>query len=185
MACASAVLTPSTAARSVTLARATALAEPKLCSKAFLRLGPMPAISSSGLTPMALLRRARCDADGEAMRLVAQALNVVEDRIAGLEHEGRLAHDVEMLAAGIAVRPLGHAGKRQIGKPQLVEDGLGRRELALAAINEDQIRPLRSLARRHFGLPVTLFLQQPGKAAGQHFPHHGESRPLLHLRCGC
>ena len=49
------------AAKSATFARATALAEPKARSKAFLRVGPMPGTSSSGFNPMARVRRARCD----------------------------------------------------------------------------------------------------------------------------
>ena len=56
MACANALLTPSTAARSAALARATDFADPKAWSKAFLRIGPMPGISSRGLAPIILER---------------------------------------------------------------------------------------------------------------------------------
>src|SRR6185312_8562221 len=48
-------------------------------------------------------------ADRESMRLVAQALEEIEHRVARLEREGRLARHEEALAAGVAVGPLGDA----------------------------------------------------------------------------
>ena len=53
-------------------------------------------------------------ADGEAVRLVAQPLYELEHRIARLQHEGLAAGDEELLAAGVAVRPLGDADQRDI-----------------------------------------------------------------------
>ncbi len=79
-----------------------------------------------------------------------------------------------MFAAGIAVRSLGHPGQRKIGKTKLVEDSLGGRELALTAVDQHQVWPLRGFARRNLGLPVALFLHQPGEAAGENLPHHGK-----------
>ena len=137
----SALLTPSTPARSVTLARDTALAEPKACSKAFLRNGSyardlVQRVDADGLGAPGPVR-----ADGKAVRLVAQALDVVEDRIARLQHEGGLARHVEMLAARIPVRPLGDAHHRQVGQAQLVQHRLRRRKLALPAVDQHQVGP--------------------------------------------
>ncbi len=51
---------PSTAFRSASPARLTALALPKCSSSLRLRPAPMPAISSSGVAPTAFARFARC-----------------------------------------------------------------------------------------------------------------------------
>ena len=82
-------LMPSTFSRSAMLARLTPLADPKAWSNAFLRSGPMPATSSSGLRRHPLGAPRPVDADGEAVRLVAQPLDEIEHRLARLEHEGR------------------------------------------------------------------------------------------------
>src|SRR5688572_31718422 len=47
-------------------------------------------------------------ANGKTMRLIPEPLDIVEDRIARRQHEGRLARHEEMLAARIPVRSLGH-----------------------------------------------------------------------------
>ena len=52
-------------------------------------------------------------ADGEAVRLVAQALHEIERRIARRQLERRLARLEEGLAAGIAVPALGDADQRR------------------------------------------------------------------------
>jgi len=51
---------PTTRSSSPRPARATARAEPKWCSNARLRRAPIPAMSSSGERPSALVRFARC-----------------------------------------------------------------------------------------------------------------------------
>ena len=73
-------------------------------------------------------------ADGEAVRLVAEALDEIEHRIARLQHEGLAAGDEERLLAGVAIRPLGDADHRQVGDAEFRQDarpprraGRGRR----------------------------------------------------------
>ena len=112
-------------------------------------------------------------ADGKAVRLVAQPLDVVENRVAAFQHERRLALDIKMLAAGIAVRPLGDSGDRQITETELGQNRAHRRQLPLPAIDQQQIRPGGNLARS-FGPAFTLLLQQPAEPPGQHLAHHGE-----------
>src|SRR5690606_8437119 len=60
-------------------------------------------------------------ADGEAVRLVAQALDEMERRIARRQAEGLAAGDDEGLAPGIAVRPLGDADERHVRDAELGE----------------------------------------------------------------
>src|SRR5204862_6667442 len=72
--------------------------------------------------------------DGEAVGLVAQALDEIEHGIARLEQQRLVAAwEMEMLAAGIAVGPLGDADERDVGDAeglqQLARDG----ELSAAA----------------------------------------------------
>jgi hypothetical protein len=84
-------------------------------------------------------------ADGEAVRLVPQPLDVIQHRIARIEHERGLARHVDALAAGVAVRPLGDAGKLQPADAELLEHAARRRQLSLAAVDEHQVGPLRVL----------------------------------------
>ena len=77
---------------------------------------------------MSIRRRVAVRADGEAVGLVAQALDEIEHRVARLEHERLAAGPVERLAAGVAVRPLGDADERQVGDAEL-----GEHRLAAAA----------------------------------------------------
>src|SRR5262249_20499500 len=53
--------------------------------------------------------------NGEAMRLVAQALDEIERRIARLELERLAPRQEEGLEPGVAVRPLGDGGERDVG----------------------------------------------------------------------
>jgi hypothetical protein len=70
-------------------ARLIALAVPKCSSSARLRAGPMPGTSSSGFFTNLALALGPVRADGEAMRLVAQALDEIERRIARRQLERR------------------------------------------------------------------------------------------------
>ena len=61
-------------------------------------------------------------ADGEAVRLVAQALQVVEHRVARFEPERRPAGDEEPLAPCLPVQPLGDGHERDFpGKAQFLQ----------------------------------------------------------------
>ena len=80
-------------------------------------------------------------ADGEAVRLVAQPLQIIENRAFGIEAERLLAGHVEMLAAGIAVRPFGDADQRHILDPQIGEHLAGDGQLARPAVDQHQIGP--------------------------------------------
>ena len=79
----------------------------------------MPAISSSGELADRLGAAGAVGADRETVRLVAQPLQEVEDRVARIERERRPAGHEEALAAGVAVRPLGDADDRNIGDAEL------------------------------------------------------------------
>ena len=106
-------------------------------------------------------------ADGEAMRLVAQALQEIEHRIARLEREGRLARHEEALAAGVAVGPLGDADDGDVLQAELGQHLARHLELALAAVDQHQVGPVLLVA---FG----ILLQRAAEAARQHLAHHGE-----------
>ena len=88
------------------------------------------------------------------------------------------AGHVEGLAAGVAVRPLGDADERQVGDAEFGEHRLGGRELALAAVDEDEVGPGRggvgsspSLGGRAFARAGLL--EQPREAPAEHLAHHG------------
>ena len=74
-------------------------------------------------------------ADGEAVRLIAQALDIVENRVARLEHEGGAPRPVEMLAPRVTVRPLGNTSHGEVRQAQFVEHGFGGGKLALPTID--------------------------------------------------
>ena len=75
------------------------------------------------------------------MGLVAQPLDEVEQRIARLEHERLAPGQVEGLAAGVALRPLGDRRERHVADAER-RQGLARGgELALAAVDQHQIGP--------------------------------------------
>ena len=134
---------PSTAFRSSTPARDTALAEPKCFISARLRCGPMPAISSSGLAPMRLRALGAMRADGEAVRLVAQALDKVEHGIARLEHDRPVAAGkMEVLAAGVALGPLGDAHHADVVQAEIGQHLAGDRELSGATVDQHEIGPI-------------------------------------------
>src|SRR6185312_9567731 len=97
-------------------------------------------------------------ADGEAMRLVAQALQEVEHRVLGIEAEGRLARAEEALAPGVAVGPLGDRRHGDVVDAEIGQHLADRGELPGAAVDEQQIGPRAFLARR-------VLLQGAGEAA--------------------
>src|SRR5665811_1792388 len=79
----------------------------------------------AGLADVLLAPRA-VRADGEAVRLVAQPLDEIEQRVARRQLERRAAGHEEGLAPGVTVRPLGDGDQRQVGHAQCGER-LGRR----------------------------------------------------------
>lgn len=101
----------------------------------------------------------------KAVRLIAQALQIVEDRVIGRQAEGRLAGHIEILPARIPVRPLGDGRERNIAHAEFLHHRHGCGELALAAIDQHQTGHRRALL---------AFLGEPCDAAAQHGRHHRE-----------
>src|ERR1700740_990576 len=113
MRCATALLMPSTRSRSEMTARLLAPrtnARNLVEGRAADRLHPLGAVC----------------ADGEAVRLVAQPLQVIENRILRIEAEGFAAGTEETLAPGVAIGSLGDAGEREIGNAEIGQHLLRR-----------------------------------------------------------
>src|SRR6266851_2149013 len=104
-------------------------------------------------------------ADREAVRLVTQALEKVEDGIARVERERCPTGNEEALAPSVAVGPLGDCPNRNVIDAELVQYALRDVKLSLAAVDQHQIGPATPIA---FG----ILLERPGKAALQHLVHH-------------
>ena len=82
-------------------------------------------------------------ADGEAVGLVAQALHEVKHGVARLEHHRPvMSWPVEMLAASVAIGTLGDADQHHVVDGQFAQHLLGHTELAAAAIDQHDIRPV-------------------------------------------
>src|SRR5262249_45713078 len=80
--------------------------------------------------------------DREPVGLVAQALQVVEDRAFLVEPERWAAGNEETLPARIAIDALGDAGEDNAGfQPQFHERFEARIQLAFAAVDQHQIGP--------------------------------------------
>ena len=103
-------------------------------------------------------------ADGEAVRLVAQPLQVVEHRAFLFEAERRLARPVEMLVAGVALGPFGDRRRRHAFHPEIGEHLGCDGELARSAVDQHEVGAL--------GLGILVLLHQPREAARQDFAHH-------------
>ena len=141
MCSASFVEMPSTVANSATLASRIALTEPNLRIRAFLRLGPTPG-TSSRLDWKVALRRWPMEGDGEAVRLVADALDEEERlRIARQEDRVWAAGQEQLLVL------LGQAGDRRPVMPTSSSAAEGGVELALAAVDDDEIGQGRPTCR--------------------------------------
>src|SRR5262245_35812365 len=86
-------------------------------------------------------------ADRKPVRLVAQALQVVENRALLVEPEWGAARNEEALAARVAVDALGDAGDHDpVLQAEFLERQQARVELAFSAINQHEIRPCAELA---------------------------------------
>src|SRR3954454_23668563 len=90
-----------------------------------------------------LLAQLAVRADHKTMRLVAQPLDEIQHGIARLKFYGLAAGHEPGLASGIAVRHLGHRQQRYLRQPKTVENLLDRVELAAAAVDDHEVRPLR------------------------------------------
>src|SRR5690242_3668754 len=122
-----------------------------------------------------LLEAGPMRADRKTVRLVAQALQEIEDGVARLEREGRPPGEKEPLAARIAVGSLGDCHDRHIADPELGEDRLRLRQLPLSAIDQHQIGP-------HAALALRIFFQRAIEAPAEHLPHHRVIIPTRRTR---
>ena len=158
---------PSTALRSARLARLTALALPKCASRRVCAWRRRPGTSSSGVAPTALARLGAVGADGEAVRLVAQALDEIQHRVVAFQRKGTLAGAVELLFAVIAVDALGNADHGMSSTPC-------SRMISATALT---CPAPPSISNRSGHSPLSRsgssFLQA-GEAAGQNLFHHAE-----------
>src|SRR5437899_10222473 len=82
-------------------------------------------------------------ADHETMRLVAQPLDEIQYRIARFELDGFAVRHEQGLPPGIAVRAFGHGHQGDLGKSQTLENLPDGIELATAAVDDDEVGPLR------------------------------------------
>ena len=110
--------------------------------------------------------------DGEPVRLVPYALQVVQHRVARRQLERVAPIHVEPLAPGVAVGTLGDGHDRDLVQPELGHDAANGRQLPGAAVDQQQVRDggRRTLA----GVARRLFAQGPAEATVEHFAHHGE-----------
>ena len=133
------------------------------------------------------------------MRLVAQSFDEIEHRVARRQLERVAARNEKGFAAGIALRTLGDGNERNFDA-QAREHFARRGQLALAAVDQDEVRPRELLAftfiftvtvtgyeRRHQTLrrveanlaafsrllPWRL-CKKPLETAFQNLTHHGE-----------
>src|SRR5215468_3002246 len=74
-------------------------------------------------------------ADGEAVRLVAQSLQEIENGVLRFQAERLAPRQEEALAAGVAVRPLGDADNGDVGHAKFGEYLDRNRELPGAAVD--------------------------------------------------
>ena len=111
-------------------------------------------IFGHGLFPLRTVR-----ADGEAVRLVAQALHEIEDGIVRREAEGRFSRHEKALTARVPVRAFGNAHDGQAVKTKFSQHGLGRGQLALAAVDQDKVRPCANVAALGFGVVLASFVR--------------------------
>ena len=112
--------------------------------------------------------------DGEAVRLVADALQQVE-ALAGARQDDR----VVLTGQPDLLQPLGQPDQRDVVHAELVQRGLGGRDLGLAAVDHDELRGVREAPRAaggwigegvQAGLGVAL-LDVPGEATADHLAH--------------
>src|SRR6516165_1265578 len=84
-------------------------------------------------------------ADGKAMSLVAQPLDKIQDRIARRQLERFAARNNERFAAGVTIGSLGNGDDRNLHS-EATEHVERRRQLALAAVDQKEVRPRRRVS---------------------------------------
>jgi len=146
---------PGTTFRSSNPARLTAFAEPKCASSARLLAEPTPGIPESGESSILFFR------------LVPDALDEIKQRVVLAKLDLFPSAEVKHLATGIPIRTLRNSNNRHRGNSQFADDGQPCRQLTRAAVDYNQIRPIRRV-------PVGILFDQPGEPAGEHFLHHRE-----------
>src|SRR5438067_924472 len=109
-------------------------------------------------------------ADREAMRLIAQSLQEIEDWALVIQPEGWLSLAAEMFAAGFALDAFGHSHDDGVPGADFVQGRIRGINLPRSSIDEHEIGPfVPLLVAVVFALP-----HQTAKSAGQHFAHHRE-----------
>ena len=63
-------------------------------------------------------------ANGKTVRFIPQSLNIVEHRIARLEHERRLTGQMKVFTPGIPIRSFGNARQQDILDPEFIQNCL-------------------------------------------------------------
>ncbi len=132
-----------------------------------MRVAPTPGTSSRGRCADGLGSLCPVGADREAVRLVAEPLDEIEHGVPAFERKGPRADPVELFLAQIAVDAFGDAHHGDVLDAKLGHDLMHSRDLPLAAVDQEEIRPSASL-------PVGILLQQPLEAPGQDLLHHAE-----------
>src|SRR6266849_2338925 len=79
--------------------------------------------------------------DGEPVRLVAQPLNEIQQRVAWLELERLAPGHEERLLASVAIGTLGDGDERYVGDPERGERVVRGGELAATAVDQHETRP--------------------------------------------
>jgi hypothetical protein len=170
---------PSTAIRSDIAARLTALAVPKCSSRRACASGRCRRSRRAGSSSFP-----SCAAPGasrwrsDAPRRAAAARN----RAPGRARAARTSPALRRRSA--RARPRGPAlgdadGDDAIGNAEFVENAAHRRHLALAAVDQDDVRPGRESRRPRprrsaFAASSALLLQKPREAALHDLAHHAE-----------
>src|SRR5208337_497660 len=115
-----------------------------------------------------LLASRAMGSDGETMRLVAQALDEKQGRVAWAEFERLAPLDEERLAARVAVRPLGDRCEGDPLHPQRGHHLARGLELPAPSVDDDEIRRVGKPAR----LRRLALANEPREAPSQHLAHH-------------
>ena len=171
---ASAPLTPTTRASSSRAARRTPATLPNAVSRALRRRGPIPPISSSSDRRSRVLRCCRWNVT--AKRCASSRMRWIR-RSAGLSVASAIA--ILAIAREEQLLLLGDPDRDERSEPELLERLVGRRELALAAVDQHEIR--KRPAR----------LEKLAVAPQDDFVHRGEvvqdhcARGSALARCGC
>ncbi|KAF1856274.1 hypothetical protein Lal_00000685 [Lupinus albus] len=107
-------------------------------------------------------------ADGEAVNLVAQALQVEQHRRIDRQHLLPPVREMEHFPPFAAVmRPLGDGDQRHVVDAEFLQRLAHRAHLALAAVDQHEIGPDAAFA-------IRVFLLRAGEPAAEHLAHHRE-----------